>query len=134
MEPIQLFQLATKQADWLSVRESVVAGNIANANTPGYKTRDVTPFSQVLDSNTAAQGGQLSMVSTNPKHFGVTGTSSSPDIREVNSESMNVSVSGNNVGIAQEMMKSSEIRQQYDLNTSLVKALNRMMLMAVRRT
>jgi flagellar basal-body rod protein FlgB len=36
MQPIQLFELTSKQAHWLTVRQSVVAGNIANVNTPGY--------------------------------------------------------------------------------------------------
>lgn len=54
MEPIQLFELASRQAQWLSVRQNVVAGNIANANTPHYKARDVQPFESVLQ-NTGVQ-------------------------------------------------------------------------------
>ena len=34
MQPIQLFDLASRQAEWLTIRQQVVAGNIANANTP----------------------------------------------------------------------------------------------------
>ena len=41
MEPVSLFDLAAKQAQWLSVRQSAIAGNIANANTPGYRRKDV---------------------------------------------------------------------------------------------
>ena len=32
MQPIQLFEVASKQAEWLSVRQKVVATNIANAS------------------------------------------------------------------------------------------------------
>ena len=49
MEPVSLFDLAAKQAQWLSVRQSAIAGNIANANTPGYTANDVEPFEKVLD-------------------------------------------------------------------------------------
>jgi flagellar basal-body rod protein FlgB len=52
MQPIQLFELASKQSHWLTVRQSVVAGNIANANTPGYATREVAAFEAVIDRNT----------------------------------------------------------------------------------
>jgi flagellar basal-body rod protein FlgB len=49
MQPIQLFELTSKQSHWLTVRQSVVAGNIANANTPGYATREVAAFEAVID-------------------------------------------------------------------------------------
>ena len=58
MQPIELFRLASKQAHWLSVRQDVVAGNVANVNTPGYRAMDVEPFSDVLDKQ------QTAMVST----------------------------------------------------------------------
>jgi len=50
MQPIQLFELASRQAKWLGVRETVVATNIAQVNTPGYRTQDVEPFDAVMNS------------------------------------------------------------------------------------
>jgi flagellar basal-body rod protein FlgB len=35
MQPVSLFDLASQQARWLSVRQSAVAGNVANINTHG---------------------------------------------------------------------------------------------------
>ena len=49
MEPVNLFDLATRQSQWLAVRQSAIASNIANANTPGYTANDVEPFEKVLD-------------------------------------------------------------------------------------
>ena len=46
---VNLFELATKQSQWLSVRQSAIAGNIANVNTPGYHALEVEPFEKVLD-------------------------------------------------------------------------------------
>lgn len=37
MQPVNLFDLATQQAKWLSVRQTTVASNVANINTPGYR-------------------------------------------------------------------------------------------------
>ncbi len=36
-----VFDLAARQASWLLARQRVVAQNVANANTPGYKTADL---------------------------------------------------------------------------------------------
>ena len=46
---VNLFELAAKQSQWLSVRQSAIAGNIANANTPGFRALEVEPFEKVLD-------------------------------------------------------------------------------------
>ncbi|WP_284286831.1 flagellar basal body protein, partial [Methylobacterium gregans] len=48
MSGIYLFDLASMQARHLAVRQATIAGNVANANTPDYKARDVTPFAQIL--------------------------------------------------------------------------------------
>ena len=37
MSEIQLMNLAVQKADWLSVRQSILAQNVANANTPSYQ-------------------------------------------------------------------------------------------------
>lgn len=128
-QPIQLFQLASRQAEWLSVRQEVVASNIANANTPKYHAKDVTPFSAVMTSTPGR------MARTNPMHL--TGTSSSSDDVDVVEADLNneigVQESGNTVGLAQELSKSGEIKRQFELNAALVRSFHRMMLMTVRK-
>ncbi|MEW9797606.1 flagellar basal body rod protein FlgB [Alteromonas sp. CYL-A6] len=48
-------------------RMEVIAGNLANANTPGYKARDID-FASAMKSARAAQGQE--MVRTHDKHIG----------------------------------------------------------------
>ncbi len=55
--PTDIFSLAEKRLDWIGQRQSVLAQNIANANTPGYVARDVTPFSEILAGTTQQTGG-----------------------------------------------------------------------------
>lgn len=131
MQPIQFFQLASQQAQWLSVRQSVISTNVANADTPGYKAKDLVPFTEFLDAATSRSDG-VNLASTNPMHFADASQQTSA-IRQVEDKSGKVSASGNNVGLAQEMIKASEARQDYELNAGLVKSLNKMMLMVVRR-
>ena len=49
MESVNLFALATEKSRWLAARQATVAGNVANANTPGYVAKDIQPFDKVLD-------------------------------------------------------------------------------------
>ncbi|MCD2183437.1 flagellar basal body rod protein FlgB [Rhizobium sp. GN54] len=124
-QPIQFFELASKQAEWLSVRQSVVAGNIANANTPGYKAKDVTPFQSVLE-NTG-----IRMAATSPMHF--TEGSLASEIADVEAtDDVGIQISGNSVGLAEELMKQGQVKREYELSAGLVKAFHRMMLMTVR--
>jgi len=125
MQPIQLFELTSKQAHWLSVRQSVVAGNIANANTPGYATREVAAFEAVLEQTGAR------MAATHPGHIQedpMRGSVNSKDSRDVE-----VQPSGNSVNLPDEMTKTGEIKRMYELNTGMVKSFHRMMLLTVRR-
>jgi|APHig6443717497_1056834.scaffolds.fasta_scaffold02829_7 flagellar basal-body rod protein FlgB len=129
MQPIQLFEVASKQAEWLSVRQKVVATNIANANTPEYRARDVTPFETVLKSSYAA------MARTNPAHL--TGDTLGSDKVGVEEEGLNQEIgiqeSGNTVALATELAKTGEIKRQHDLNTQLVKSFHSMMMTVVAR-
>ena len=49
-------------------RMEIIAGNLANANTPGYKARDID-FKKAMQSATAARSHSLSR--THEKHFAV---------------------------------------------------------------
>ncbi|MDE1159722.1 MAG: flagellar basal body rod protein FlgB [Neorhizobium sp.] len=127
MQSIQLFALASRQAEWLSVRQEVVSTNIANANTPKFRAKDVTPFSAVLDSS------YVPMARTNPGHIaGDTMETEQIGVRdgEVNNE-IGVQESGNTVSLSGELAKSGDIRRQYELNTQLTKAFHSMMLTAL---
>jgi|SRR4051812_16221845 flagellar basal-body rod protein FlgB len=130
MQPIQLFDLASKQAEWLTIRQEVVAGNIANANTPKFRAKDVTPFQAVLDQS------DVTMARTNPMHLSGNNFSTGSDIDVKDAaldQEIGVQESGNTVGVAEELSKSGEIKRQYDLNTSLVSSFHRMMLMTLRK-
>lgn len=131
MNPIQLFELASKQAEWLQVRQQVVVGNIANANTPKYTAKDITPFSAVLDNTMPSQR----MATTHPGHIqGYALSDENIDVREakLNNE-IGIQESGNTVALSQELSKTGEIKRQHELNTSLVSSFHRMMLMTVKR-
>jgi flagellar basal-body rod protein FlgB len=125
MQPVSLFDLAAQQARWLSVRQSAVAGNIANVNTPGYRAADVEPFEKVLDSTSVA------MKATDPRHIsaGVGGTDIAVRREEDGATAM---PSENSVALETEMMKAGEVRRAFELNTAIVKAFHRMTLLSMK--
>ena len=44
--------LAERRLHWLDRRQSVLAQNVANADTPGFRPRDLTPFQRELAGQT----------------------------------------------------------------------------------
>ncbi|MBX3531281.1 MAG: flagellar basal body rod protein FlgB [Rhizobiaceae bacterium] len=126
MQPVTLFDLASQQAKWLSVRQSAVSGNIANANTPGYKAVDVQPFERLLDNRA------VTLVSTNPQHLsGPGGGEAAFQVSEIEPSGPEMP-SKNTVTLEEEMMKSGEVRRGFELNTAIVKSFHRMLMMTTR--
>lgn len=121
MEPVNLFDLATRQSQWLAVRQTAIAGNIANVNTPGYTANDVEPFDKVLDrssvSLSATQEGHLG--------FGATNAGFATKPQEFDGVLM---PSKNTVVMENELMKAGEVRRSFELNTAIVKAFHSMLM------
>ena len=74
--PIGIFALAEHKLAWLDARQRVLAQNVANADTPGYKPRDVASFADLM----GAFG--VEMARTSPLHLaGLRGSSSSSQVQ-----------------------------------------------------
>ena len=123
MEPVNLFDLAVQQSRWLAVRQSAVAGNVANANTPGYAAVDVEPFEKVLDKTAVA------LAATRPGHIRGASAEAGYAVRE-DARAPSLLPSENSVSLENEMLKAGEIRRQFELNTAIVKAFHRMLMMS----
>ena len=123
--PVYLFDLASRQAQWLAARQTTISGNIANANTPGYRAKDVEPFVDVLDKT------KLAMASTSSGHIGF--DASRPEGMKVKkADTWDTVYSRNSVSLEQEMIKAGEVDRQHTLNTNIVKAFHRMLMSSVR--
>jgi flagellar basal-body rod protein FlgB len=123
--PIYLFDIASRQAQWLSLRQATIAQNIANANTPGYRAREIEPFAETMNKTT------LSMAATQLGHF----RSETASIRtaEVRLEgATSTTASGNSVDLEQELIEAGEVNKDYSLNTGIVKAFHRMWMASVK--
>lgn len=122
MSAIYLSGLAGEHANWLSVRQSVIASNVANANTPGFKAKDVSGF---------APGGASfsSLVATNAGHFN-SGSRPADGVKISNESAWDVYHSGGTVNLPREMMKAGQVSVDFQLNTTVMKSFHRMVVSA----
>jgi flagellar basal-body rod protein FlgB len=121
-----VFGVATRQASWLLARQRVVAQNVANANTPGYKAADLKPFESVL------QSASVPLATTSPKHFTSVSESEPAAPAAEKADNAEIYYSGNDVSLEAEMAKGNENYRAYSLNTSLVKTFNNMILQSAK--
>ena len=65
-----LLQLISARMSWLSQRQAVLSQNIANADTPDYRPKDLraTDFSRLVEGF-AGHPGTLAMAQTAPAHL-----------------------------------------------------------------
>jgi len=125
MDTVNFLSLASQQNHWLSVRQSVLAQNIANTNTPGYKALDVTPFEEVLNA------AGVEMRKTQATHMSPTNSAGS-DTDTQEEAKWEVVHSGNSVSLEEQMLKAGEVAGAYARNTSVMKTLHRMFLASTR--
>lgn len=107
--------------DYLSTRQGVISQNIANADTPGYRPRDLKPvdFGAVIKRTEAgAGGGTLRMAATNPGHRAAPGVTANAK-SEKQRETYEVAPVGNAVVMEEQLVKSNETLMDYNLVTSL---------------
>ncbi|MEX6504964.1 flagellar basal body protein [Jiella sp. M17.18] len=125
MDQTYLFGLASRRASWLSNRQAVVAQNVANIDTPGYTTKDIAPFDDVMQATATRLSG------TNSMHLAsIAMDDGGAAISDTNA--WDVESTKKPVVMEQEMLKAGQISRDYSLDTSVIKAFNRMLLMTVK--
>lgn len=124
MQPVNLFTLASAQARWLSARQAAIAGNIANVNTSGFAPSDVEPFGKVLDGAT-----RVALATTEPGHLTAAGM---PATGGEATDAPKLVPTGSKVVLEDEFVKAGEVRREYEMNTAIVKAFHRMLLMSAK--
>ncbi|MEZ5692121.1 MAG: flagellar basal body rod protein FlgB [Rickettsiales bacterium] len=114
---VPIFDAMKAKLGYLSARQGVLAQNVANADTPDYKAKDLrTPdFRRTLSKELA----HVPMETTNKKHL--TGSSSGHSkFRIVNRESTyELNPTGNNVSIEEEMSKVASNYMEYQKTINL---------------
>ena len=117
--------------DWLGQRQSVLAQNIANADTPDYVPQDLmgSDFVRKLQARQAA----LAQAATHPNHLraalGPEGPAKSGDQKRT----YEVAPSGNAVVLEEQMIKVGETQMNYQMLSNLYRRHMNMMRAALGR-
>lgn len=126
---LTLLAMAKRQMDWAARRQEVLAENVANADTPGYRPKDAKPldFKQALQRSTAVQPA-----ATHPRHVATSPLLDATNI-EVVSLPPEASPDGNAVMLEDQMQKVGETRSAYELAATLFQKNIRMLKTAIGR-
>lgn len=102
---------------WHQSRQSVLASNVANADTPGYKPKDLKPleFDRFMSDHRSVSAG---MTTTHKNHFNVSAGSNGGFKSKLSSD-FEVTPNGNGVVLEDQMMKVAENQFDYQLATSV---------------
>lgn len=92
-------------------RQRLIATNVANADTPGYRARDLQDF----DPDRAL----IRLQATRPGHVGSGGWGSTAGVRDAGGE---LSPNGNSVSIEDEMLRAADAKRQFDLSLSVMQS------------
>jgi flagellar basal-body rod protein FlgB len=115
---IPLFSMLRTRMQWHQERQKVLAENVANADTPNFRTRDLKPLdfgSQVQAAGHA--GGPVRIASTNPAH--ITGSAGTPTFATGGNSRYDVRPAGNAVNLEDEMMKVASNQMDHQAAISL---------------
>ena len=118
LSQIPLFAMLRGRLGYLSQRQQVIAENVANADTPNFRTRDLKPLdfgSQVQAAGAAI--GQMRVASTNPMH--ITGSAGTGAFATDRNSKYDVKPAGNAVNLEDEMMKVASNQMDYQAAISL---------------
>jgi flagellar basal-body rod protein FlgB len=126
---LPLFGMISRRMDWLSQRQTVLSQNIANADTPDYKPRDLRALdfraelrgqTQRLAPMTTAGAHQQSRIIPPPYRIDAPRTSET-------------TLSGNSVQLDGELMKVADTTMDYQLTTNIYRRQVAMLRAAIGR-
>jgi flagellar basal-body rod protein FlgB len=103
--------LAERRLAWLDSRQRVLAQNVANADTPGYRAQDVAPFARLLAD---AAGPDLAI--TNVAHIAPNGGAMRG---RADRTGMERTPNGNAVSLEEQALRIADTDRQHNLAMSV---------------
>jgi flagellar basal-body rod protein FlgB len=118
---LPLFSMLKDRLGYLNQRQSVIAENVANSDTPGYMPRDLKPFTVKSSSPTSAALplAPVSPAVTNPAHLqgsnaNAPTSSAAQAWKPQDAPDSETRLDGNQVVLEEQMMKMNDARMNYN--------------------
>ncbi|WP_025869309.1 flagellar basal body rod protein FlgB [Methylobacillus glycogenes] len=113
-----------------SQRQELLAANIANADTPGYKARDIN-FTQAFQQALQTQASGSQTATTNPAHF-ATGSSANQLSGVLYRSIIQGSVDGNTVDMDTEQAQFTDNALRYEAGVTMISGQIKKMLSVIQ--
>jgi len=124
-----IFALIGRRMSWLTQRQTLLAHNVSNADTPAFKPLDLTAesFRRMLSGGVAQT---VPMARTSESHF-MPARAPDPFRKDKSRDTYETALAGNSVVLEEQMMKVSETQGAYNLATNLYRKHVSMLKMAI---
>ena len=113
---LPLFSVLKTRMRWLEERQKVLAENVANADTPRYRARDLKQLDFNAELN--ATMPRVELAATAPGHIAAP-AGGATSFQQTPSGSFETKPSGNAVVLEEEMMKVAQTQMDHQTVTSL---------------
>ncbi len=110
-----VFSALTDKMRWHQTRQGLLAENVANAETPGYRGRDLKQFDTA--DRLSMSSASVSTTTTQPMHFSVSSGVGGFDAQRM--ANFEITPEGNGITLEEEMMKVTTNMMDYQAATSL---------------
>ena len=127
LDQIPLFSMLKAKLGYDAKRQTVIAQNVANSETPGYAPKDLKAFSfaAAMQQGSAMGRTQAAHMSGRIRSSAAMTAQDAPDTE--------AKLDGNQVVLEEQMMKMSDARADYDAAISLYQQSMTMLRTAARR-
>lgn len=111
-----VFAALTDKMRWHQARQGLLAENVANAETPNYRGRDLAHY-DFAKLNGGFSRASVTTTATQPRHFSVGGEGGGFDAQRM--ANFEITPEGNGVTLEDEMMKVTNNLMDYQAATSV---------------
>lgn len=115
-DKLDIMRMSQAMTSHASTRQATIAQNIANSDTPGYKSQDVAPFAETYSSQTVE-----TLRATRDGHLGARSSTFQPSFISGEVKGA-LSPNGNSVSLETELMRASQTRHEFDTAISIYKS------------
>ena len=129
LSKLPIFALMGRRMSWLAQRQTILAHNVSNADTPKFRPLDLTKesFRKMVDGATSPT---VTMRQTSTSHILPT-RQPDPFRKDKSKDSYETAMSGNSVVLEEQLMKVAETQGAYNLATNLYRKHVKMLKMAI---
>ncbi len=112
-----VFSALTDKMRWHQARQGLLAENVANAETPGYRGRDLAQY-DLADRAGGFSSASITTLATQPMHFSVS-SSEGGAFGAQRMANFEITPEGNGVSLEDEMMKVTTNMMDYQAATTV---------------